>query len=120
METSPLNLMVIHPRFPHIVEKVFAFFDKSTLKICRKVAKPWQNYIDNRNLLWNMIVEEQGPNKAFQTASKNGNSKVVEVLIQNSKKFNLDLNSNVAAAFQMTCKNGHSKMVIQKWSFKNG
>ena len=58
-----------------------------------------------------MIIEEQGPDKAFQTAGKNGHSKVVEFLIQNSKKFDFDLNSNVAAAFQMACKKSHSKMV---------
>ena len=73
IKISPLNPMVFYPRFPHIPEKIFGLLDKKSLKHCREVAKSWQNCIDNRNLLWNKIAEDEGSNEAFQFACKNGN-----------------------------------------------
>ena len=92
-EMSYLNPMVMKTRFPHIVEKVFVHMDKNNLINCRQVAKPWQNYIDNKLFLWNKIVDEQGSNKAFQIACKNGFSKFVEMVLKKPTNYNIDLNA---------------------------
>ena len=93
METSPLNPMVFYPRFPHIVKKIFKFLDMESLKNSRNVAKPWQEYIDNQNFLWNKIANTLGANEAFQLACKNGHLKMVNMLMQKPSKFDIELNA---------------------------
>ena len=93
METSPLNPMVFHPRFPHIVEKIFDFLDIKSLKNFREVSRPWQEYIDIQNFLWNKIANTLGGNKAFQLACKNGHLKMVNMLMLKSFKFDIEMNA---------------------------
>ena len=120
MKMPPLNPMVFYPRFQHITEQIFEKLDGNSLKNCRKVSKSWQECIDNRNILWNKIVEKEDGNKTFQLACKNGHSKMVEMLIKKPAKFNIDLNAKYdegMTAFHWACTNGYSKiaeMLIQK------
>ena len=93
METSNLNPMVFLPRFSHIVEKIFNLLDIKSVKSFRKVAKPWQEYIDDKNFLWKKIANIIGGNKAFQLACKNGHLKMVNMLMQNLSKFDIELNA---------------------------
>ena len=115
-----LNPTIFFPRFPHIAEQIFACMEDKSLKNSRQVSKSWLNYIDNQNFLWNKIVQKEGGNKAFQKACKNGHSKMVEMLIQKSTKFDIDFNAKDEyglTAFHYACKEGHSKiaeMLIQK------
>ena len=85
--------MVMQPRFPHIVDKIFIHLEKNSLKSCRQVAKSWRNYIDNGSFFWNKIIDEQGSNKAFQIACKNGFSKFVEMVLKKPTNYNIDLNA---------------------------
>ena len=81
-EVPPLNPMVFCPRFLHIAEQIFEHLDNKSLKNCRKVSKSWQNCIDNRNILWNKIVDDEDGDKAFQLACKIGHSKIVGMLMR--------------------------------------
>ena len=109
METSTLNPLVFYPRFPHIVEKIFHFLEIKTLKDFRRIAKRWQEYIDNQNLLWNKIANKLGGNMAFKLACTNGHLKMVNFLVQKPSKFDIQQNTK-SHAFQMACKNGHFKV----------
>ena len=91
-EVPPLNPMVFCPRFLHIAEQIFEHLDNKSLKNCREVAKSWQECIDDRNILWIRIVEAKGGNAAFQSACRNGHSKIAEMLMQNSAEFHIYLN----------------------------
>ena len=106
--------MVFYPRFPHIAEQIFKHLDKKSLINYREVTKSWQECIDNSNLLWIEIVKEIGGNEAFQLACRKGHSKMVEMLIQNPVKFNIELNAIKTycgkTAFHWACNNGHSKI----------
>ena len=92
MDLSILNPMIFQPRFQHITEQMFKNMDKETLKGCRVVSKLWQECIDDKNLLWNKIIVDEDPNKVFQLAFKNDNSKMVKFLIWKSAEINVDLN----------------------------
>ena len=71
MEVSLLNPMAFYPNFPHIGEQIFEKMDKGGLKTCRLLSKSWLEYMDNRNLLWKKIVEdEKNPKKSFRKAYK--------------------------------------------------
>ena len=71
MEIPLLNPMNFYLRFPHIAEQIFQNMDKDSLKTCRLLSKSWLEYMDNRNLLWKKIVEdEKNPKKAFRKAYK--------------------------------------------------
>ena len=37
-------------KFSHLTEKVFYQLDDKSLVNCRKVAKSWQNYLENQKL----------------------------------------------------------------------
>ena len=120
IEIQPLNPMVFYPGFPHIAEKIFDQLDRGSLGSCRELSKLWLEGIDNRNLLWSEIVKEEGSNKAFQFACKNGNAKMLEMLFQKPTEFKIDFNaknSRKQTAFHHVCKNGNSKiakMLLQK------
>ena len=104
MKMPILNPMAFYPRFPHIAEQIFEKIKKESLKICRLLSKSWLQYIDNQNLLWKKIVEDEKevPNKAFRKAismtpistfSAFGHPKMAEFLIKNSIKYNINLNA---------------------------
>ena len=124
MKMPLLNPMVFFPRFPHITDQIIDKLEKNSLKNCREVSKPWQNYVDHRNLLWNKIVEEKGGQTAFRLACENGHIKMAEMLLQNPAKFIIDLNAKTnkkkcskMTGFHFACKNGHSEiaeLLIQK------
>ena len=69
---STLNPMEFHLRFQHITEQIFEKLDKESLKNCREVSKSWQNFIDNRNILWIKLIKKEEGNKAFQLACIKG------------------------------------------------
>ena len=66
----PLNPMLFHSRYPHITEKIFENLDKESLKSTRLVSKSWQNCIDNQNILWYKILENEDAEEAFQLVCK--------------------------------------------------
>ena len=73
MEESPinqlaLNPMIFHQRFSHISKQIFEKLDEKNLKICREIAKPWQDCIDNQNILWNKIAKKNGGAQSLQLA----------------------------------------------------
>ena len=111
LEVPILNPMVFYSRFPHISEQIFKQLDEKSLQNSREVAKSWQECIDDSNLLWIEIVKEIGGNEAFQLACRKGHSKMVEMLIQNPVKFNIELNAIKTycgkTAFHWACNNGH-------------
>ena len=118
-----MNPIAFHPRFPHIIEKIFNFLDIKSLKNLRNVAKPWQECIDGQNFLWNKIENTIGGNKAFQLACVKGHLKMVNFLMQRPSKFDIEVNAEFErvymryTAFQIACKKGHFKIVellIQK------
>merc|ERR1712156_1125776 len=43
-------------RFPHIVQQIFENLDNKSLTNCKEVARPWQNYIEDRHMTWIRIV----------------------------------------------------------------
>ena len=122
MELKLLNPMAFYPGFPHIAELIFKEMDKKSLKVCRLLSKSWQEYIDDRNLLWKKIMEYEDPNRAFQSACNNGHFKMAEFLIQKSTELNIDLNANDetfgrGTAFHLACHIGNSniaEMLVQK------
>ena len=120
IEIQPLNPMVFYPGFPHIAEKIFDQLDRGCLRNCREVSKSWLESIDNRNLLWNEIVKDEGGNKAFLFACKNGHSKMLEMLFQKFTEFNIDFNAQGKfgrTAFHLVCQKGPSnvaEMFLQK------
>ena len=46
-------------RFPQIGEKIFEFLDEKSLESCRKVCKPWKNFIEspNQKFRWIKIIK---------------------------------------------------------------
>ena len=97
-EQKPMNMptldpMVFHQRFSLITEQIFEKMDENSLKNCRKVAKSWQNCIDNRNILWNKIAEKNGGNASFLLACQKGHFKMAKMLIQKSDEFKIDVNA---------------------------
>ena len=42
-------------RFPQIGEEIFEFLDEKSLESCRKVCKPWKNFIESPNLKFRWI-----------------------------------------------------------------
>ena len=100
MELSPLNPMVFYLRFSHISEQIFKKMNKRSLRNSRKVAKSWQNCIDNQNILWEKSFKDG--KKALQLACKKGYTKIAKMIIQNSVKL----------------KNGRkevAEMLVQGW-----
>ena len=114
MKMPILNPMAFYPRFPHIAEQIFEKIKKESLKICRLLSKSWLQYIDNQNLLWNKMIENEDSNKVFQSACKNGHSKMAAFLIEKSDELKIDLNAgdrNGWTAFHWICYNDHSKIL---------
>ena len=91
MEVSLLNPMVFYPRFEHIAETIFQKVDKKSIRNLRLISKPFQEYIDDRNILWRKIMKDEDSNEAFQSALINGHTKMTEFLIQKSIEFGIDL-----------------------------
>jgi len=120
IEVLPLNPMVFYPAFPHIVERILDQFDKGSLRSCRQVSKSSMDSIDNRNLLWNEIVKDEGDDEVFQYACENGHTKMLEMIFQKPTAFNIDYNAKDffgSTAFHLACENGHLKiaeMLIKK------
>ena len=87
--TTPFNPMVFLPRFQHITNQIFDKVDVKTLKNGRLVSKFWNEVIDNQPILWKDYVGT----RAFQLACNNNHSRMVEMLVQNSTRFSIDLNA---------------------------
>ena len=83
-ELKLLNPMAFYPGFPHVAEQIFKEMNKKSLKSCRLLSKSWQEHIDDHSLLWKKIMENEDPNRAFQSACKIGHSKMAEFLVQTS------------------------------------
>ena len=107
IDTTPLNPMVFHSRFPDIFEKVFENLSIKDLKNSREVSKSWMQGIDNQNILWHKVAENEDSKKFFQLACKKGHLKMVMVLIQKSVKYKIDLNA------KDTVPNDHSRTVTR-------
>ena len=84
--TTPVNPMVFYKGFQHISEYIFDILDIKSLQNCRRVSKSWQDCIDNQNILWIKIAENQetNPNEIFQLSCKRGNTKLAQALIKKS------------------------------------
>ena len=82
IKVEPLNPMMFYARFSHIAEQIFAHLDNKSLSNCREIAKSWQECIDGRNIFWPKIVQKIDAVKAFETACKNGHSKLAEMLLK--------------------------------------
>ena len=108
---TTLNPMVFNSRFQHITEKIFKNLDIKTLKNTRLVSKSWQEYMDNQKVLWKNV----NGTKVFQLACEKGHTRMAEILIQNSLKFNIDLNVKYGyfekTAFLTACHYGCSEVV---------
>ena len=110
MEVSTLDPMVFHLSFLHITEHIFERLDTKSLKNCKKVSKSWKNFIDKQQ-----IVEKVRGNEDFQSACKNGDSKSVDMFLQNLAKYRIDLNSkdeNGCTAFDLALKNRHVEIMF--------
>ena len=99
-EMPLLNPMAFYPRFPHIAEQILEKMDLEGLKIYRLLSKYWLEYIDRRNLLRKKIIEKElDPNKAFRKwlllSPYIDTQKMIEFLIKNSIKYNIDLNAKI-------------------------
>ena len=120
MDLPGLNPMVFYPGFLHIAEQIFKHLDKKSLSNCREVAKLWQECIDDRNPLWNRLVENKNYNEAFQWSCKNGLSNISKMLLKKSTEFKIELNAKDKygmTAFLWACSNGQLKiaeMLLQK------
>ena len=114
IELLPLNPMIFNPVFPHIVQKIFDQLDRGSLRSCREVSRSWLESVDNQNLLWKEIVKDEGCDKVFQFACKNGHIKMLEMLFQKPTRSNIDYNAKGPrgwTAFHFCCLNGHLKIV---------
>ena len=54
-----LNPLIFHQRFQHVTEQTIAKLDKKSLKTLREVSKSWQEYIDNKSILWNEVFKKR-------------------------------------------------------------
>ena len=114
MDASPINQLVLNPmifhqRFSHISEQIFEKLDEKNLKICREIAKPWQDCIDNKNILWNRIAKKSGWAKTLQSACKNGHFKMAKMLVQKATEYKINLNGKYKhdlTLFHLACYNG--------------
>ena len=98
MNTTHLNPMVFYERFQHISEKIFEKLNIKDLENSREVSKAWMQCIDNQNILWNKIAENEDGNKVFQKAYKKGHFKLAKVLIEKSVEYQIDLNKKAISA----------------------
>jgi len=72
-------------RFPHIAKQIFEKLDNKSLTNCRVVSKSWQEFIDNRKLLWIRIVEiptRKGKSTYLKLAFKTGQINVLKTILE--------------------------------------
>ena len=89
MDRPLLDPMIFYSRFSHNTEKIFKKFDKSSLRIGREISKSWQTYIDDRNLLWNEIINKEVGEAALLLACWNGHLPITKILVQKHIEFNI-------------------------------
>ena len=99
-------------RFPHVTQQILKQLDKRSLKNCREVASRWQECIDDNNFLWIRIVKipkiPKNGDTYLHIATKSGQTKIVETLMQKSKEMDFDLNATNEygkTAFHLACMN---------------
>ena len=55
-DTGPMvDTMLL--RFPHIGQGIFEQLDNKNLTKCRKISKPWSNFIDNQKFYWKRRIQ---------------------------------------------------------------
>ena len=77
--------------------------NKDSLKSSRLVLKSWQNCIDNQNILWKKILEDEVSEQAFRQACKNGHVKMAKILIQKSNELNIEVDEMRAFIHNISC-----------------
>ena len=118
-------------RFQHLPEQFMEELDFKSLTNARVVAISWKQFIDAREHRWypfkNQIADLKkkcrGGQTPFHLACKNGQAGIVEFIIKNSDKLNIDLNAKDmcgSTAFHYACMNGQAKIAerIMKNSVK--
>ena len=118
----PLDPMVFYARFPHISKKIFENLNIKGLKNCRKVSKSWLKCIDNQNILWNKVAENEDCNKVLQCVIEKGHLKLTRFLIQKSAELKIDVNEKYTdlsyrTPFHLACEKGYldiAELLIQK------
>ena len=125
-------------RFPHIGEKIFESLDEKSLESCRKVCKPWKNFIEdpNQKFKWIRIIKNcekkitlknwiSSPytwsNLRIQNLRKFANSllseeikaKMEEMFLEKYLELKIELNAKSdfgRTAFHLACEKGNSKL----------
>ena len=74
-ETAPMMDNMLH-RFQYLAQGIFKEVDNENLAKCRKISKPWLNFIDNKNFYWKRRIEMykgsmQEYNKQWKKVLKN-------------------------------------------------
>ena len=111
---APLNPMVFHPRFQHITKQIFKHLDNENLKNLREISISWQEFIDNRNILWNEVFKNKDCNNAFQLSCQDGLTNIARFLIKRSVHFKVNLNAkkeNGKTALHLACIFEQSKII---------
>ena len=117
-------------RFPHLPEQVFQKLDNISLTNSMVVGASWRNFIDARDYPWKCfqgvidILTENCTDgmTAFHFACGSGRAAMVENIIKNSLRLNIDLNAKINSgngktAFHLVCWDGHS--IIAQILMKN-
>ena len=97
---------IINLGIPHIGEEIFERIDTAGLFQCFVVSETW-NIIAKRVLL-------KRNKKIFLEACRNGETKVVQLLLQDDESEGIDLNATDwfgRTGFSLACENGHQQIV---------
>ena len=120
---SILNPLNFCPRFQLITDQIFQQLDTENLAKCRKVAKPWKKFIDDRNFSWIQVIDIPSTlkcnNSYLHLAAKTGQSKIFQEILEKEVVKN-PINKFGITPFHNACRYGHPKVawILMKDSVK--
>ena len=108
-------------RMEHIPQQIFNELNFESLMNARLVAQSWKLFIDKRAHQWYSFKKKMAElekdckygKTPFHMVCQNGQDDMVEIIMKNSAKLDIDLNgkdNTGMTAFHYACRNGHAKI----------
>ena len=107
-------------RFPHIALQIFEQLDNKILVYCREVVNAWQNFIDDKNLIWIRIVNIptilNDGNTYLHVAARTKQTMMFRMIFYD-EEFKNPRNSKGETPFHIVCDLGYfeiAEIIIEK------